>query len=134
MKVALIDVAQNSGDYPAAFEKVLREKVEELSVTKKTALELLDVLALAKQFSAKSDYVAIFVEETEENKKKFEAFYGGLARLEADTGKVVVKCIVGEGEDGEALALETAEKFVDYVFFPERLREKKKEKKERFEF
>lgn len=134
MKIALIDVADNTGDYPAVFEEAIRGKAQELSVKKKTALDLLDVIALAKRFSAESDYVAIFVEETDENKARFNAFYEGLAVLEAETGKEIVKCIVKEGEDGEALAKDAAERFINYVFYPGKLKEKKKEKKERFEF
>lgn len=135
MKIALIDVADNTGDYPAVFEEAIRGKAQELSVKKKTALDMLDVIALAKRFSAESDYVAIFVEETGENKARFGAFYEGLAVLEAETGKEIVKCIVKEGEDGEALAKEAAEKFINYVFYPGKLKEKKAAKKEeKFDF
>jgi len=110
MKVGIIEYG---GELNKIFQKEVGEKVETVYFEVKKALDLFDVLAYAKKM-ATLDQLVIIVNKTDE--KELNAFYDGLAFLEAETGKNIFKCIYDEEENGESLVKELAESFVKNVF------------------
>lgn len=111
-----IGVVEFGGDLTRAFADPIEKEVANVSFVKKRALDLFDVLAFARKLSQDCDQVVMLVELDEEKKTENNAFYEGLAVLEADTGKPIFKLIYLPGEAGEEDAAELSKTFLNYVF------------------
>lgn len=120
MKISIIECG---GKLAEAFVEIVGKKVEEASFSTKKALDLYDVLAFARKASADADQVVIIAQVDPEAKDQNAAFYNGLAVLEADTGKPIFKLIYSPEENGEALLAEFAQKFINCLFFPNKVEE-----------
>ena len=126
-----IGIVEYDGGLSEIFEKIVSEKIPEAEFKKKMALDIFDVLAFAKKF-VDMDQLVIIIELKREEKDRSDAFFEGLAKLEADTGKNIFKCIFYDDEEGEPVIKELAETFINYLFYPEKLKEKKKKEEEEF--
>ncbi|MEM3411875.1 MAG: hypothetical protein QW735_02795 [archaeon] len=95
----LFTIVIYNADFAKNLANLLVENVANAQVRVKKASDLFDCLALLKQ-SISSDYL-ILIGEIE---KKYEgAFYTGLAVLQADTGKSIIKKIFSEDEQPPSL-------------------------------
>lgn len=124
-----IGIVEYGGNLSNVFEEIISSKVGQSFFKKKKALDVFDVLAFTKKF-IDMDQVVVIVELKRDEKEENKAFFEALARLEADTGKNIFKAIYYDDEDGKASVEELAEKFVNYLFYPEKLKEEKKKEGE----
>ena len=127
-----IGIVEYGGKLTQVFEDIVSKELIQARFKKKKALDIFDVLAFARKFSD-LDQVVIIAELIRDEKEKNEAFYDGLADLEADTGKNIFKAIYYDDEEGEPVVKELGETFINYLYHPEKL-EKKEEGGEGFEF
>jgi hypothetical protein len=121
MQIAIVEYGGKLADI---FEKTISEKVADAGFEKKRALDLFDVLALARQMADREQLVIIAYLDPDEPEQR-SAFYDGLATLEADTGKNIFKCLYSE--HGEAEIEKLVEDFINYIYYPEKLEEEKEE-------
>lgn len=128
-----IGIVEYGGKLTQIFEEAVSKELVQARFKKKKALDIFDVLAFARKFSD-LDQVVIIAELIRDEKEKNEAFYDGLADLEAETGKNIFKAIYYDDEEGEPVVKELAETFVNYLYHPEKLEKEKKEEGEGFEF
>jgi riboflavin synthase len=118
-----IGIIEYGAELANVFEKEISAKIAGVEVKKKAALDMFDVLAFTKKM-VDFDHLVIIVGMIRENKDVNAAFFDGLAMLETETGKNIFKCIYYEDEDGEALVKELVETFVNYLYYPEKLKAK----------
>lgn len=111
MRVGIIEYG---GEFGKVFQEEVAKQIETISFQYKKALDVFDVLAFAKKMSD-LDHVVIIVQKDEGREKELDAFYDGLANLEAETGKNIFKCIYDSDEGGEDAVKELADKFVKAV-------------------
>lgn len=87
---------------PEVIPEVMEKIKEEIATVKfKTARanDPLDALAFARTASDNSDQIMMFIQIPEEQKHIRNAFYNGLAHLEASTGKTIIKDIYTDIEE-----------------------------------
>ncbi|MEM0372565.1 MAG: hypothetical protein QXO69_01855 [archaeon] len=113
MQIGIVDASgENLAD---EFERFVHERVEQVVSKKKKALDLFDALALLKQFE-KMDHRVVIAKLVREQEQREEAFFEALANLEANTGKIIFKCVFYEDENSHTAIKHTAEQFLEYVF------------------
>jgi riboflavin synthase len=120
-----IGIVEHGGGLTEEFQKIISEKIAGVQFVRKKALDLFDVLALARQIGDGCDQLVIIVFMGDEEKEQRPAFYMGLATLEAETGKIIFKHIYEDESDIK----EFAELFINYLYYPAKL-EKEEEKEE----
>ncbi|RLG21079.1 hypothetical protein DRN74_03520 [Candidatus Micrarchaeota archaeon] len=128
MDIAIVEYGADLSDF---FIKRVEEKIADVSYVKKKALDLLDCLAFLKQLSSHEHLILIAEIERSET-EKIDAFYQGLAVLEAETGKNIFKYFYESDEWSEEGIKNFADMFIDYVFHPEKLKEEEKKEEELF--
>lgn len=121
-----IGIVEHEGELAEEFKKIVSEKIAGVQFIKKMALDLFDVLALARQVSDECDQVVIIVFMSDEEKEQRPAFYMGLATLEVETGKIIFKHLYEDEGDIK----EFTETFINYLYYPEKLKEEEKEDEE----
>jgi hypothetical protein len=118
MKIGIVECG---GELADVFLNEVSAKVATVDFQKKRALDLFDALAFAKKFAA-LDHVVIIARLDPDEHEQNAAFYEGLAVLEAETGKNIFKCLYRDEDEGGALVKELAETFVNYLFYPDKLK------------
>jgi len=119
MRIGIIE--SGGGDLADVFIREVSAKVATVDYQRKAVLDQFDALAFAKKFST-LDNVVLIVKLDPDQHEQNAAFYEGLAVLEAETGKNIFKCFYTDDEDGEAAVKELATTFVNYLYYPERLK------------
>ncbi|MBS3060817.1 MAG: hypothetical protein J4432_04910 [DPANN group archaeon] len=116
MKVGIIEYG---GDFSDIFIDATKYKVQDIYFEKKRVIDIFDVLAYLKKWQD-FDQLVIVVDTYEKNHESLDGFYNALANFEAQTGKIVFKCLYDSQKQSavEAVA-ETAEKFMNFLFRPE---------------
>ncbi|MBI1973800.1 hypothetical protein HYS54_03220 [Candidatus Micrarchaeota archaeon] len=113
MKFGIVEYGQKLSNI---VEKEISEEVANCSFVKKQASDLFDLLAFARKLSQETDQVIMLVELEEEQKAQNDAFYNGLAVLEAETGKPIFKLVYQQGEAGEKEARKFARSILEQLF------------------
>ena len=133
MKVGIVEFGEEN--LTEIFIEAVSKDVADISFRRKKALDMFDALALTKQVASAQeedalDQLVLIVELSEEEKDKNDAFYKGLASLEADTGRTIFKCIYMPEEGGESEIKELANTFINHLFKPSKPRGEAKEEEE----
>lgn len=114
MRIGIVD-ASGKEKIADIFEEYIHDKVEQVVCKKKKALDLFDALALLKQFEG-LDHRLLIVPLIRDDDEKEEAFFEALANLEANSGKIVFKCIYYEDEEPKDKIIEVADEMIEYLF------------------
>jgi hypothetical protein len=116
-----IGIVECGGDLADIFLKEVSAKLATVDFQKKKALDVFDALAFAKKLAG-LDQLVLIARIDPDQPDQNAAFYEGLAVLEAETGKNIFKCIYTEDDDGEAAVKTLAETFINYLFYPDKLK------------
>jgi len=129
MNIGIVEMGD--GKLAGIFREKVTAEVANVDVSVKKALDLFDVLAFAKQFSGKVDQLIIIVQLNDDEPDR-KAFMEALANLEASTGQPVFKCFY-EG-DGKAAVESGVERFINWLYHPEKLKKTEQQDETQFQF